>query len=165
MTRKRVVLWLASSMSFLRVRRPWISPASSEAMAASLRSPRGARGVCDHDRLEPERADHLPALVERVHVAAHGLDGLERGALRRQQLMVHPLEMFADDVEPGLRQQMMDIGDAAGDRVLHRQHREPRAALAHGGDGVLEARAGQCREARKHLAAGEVRVGAGLALE
>ena len=35
---------------------------------------------------------HLPALGQRLNVAAHDLDGVERRSRRRQQLMVHPLD-------------------------------------------------------------------------
>ena len=38
--------------------------------------------------------------------------------------MMDRQEPLADDVQAGLRQQMMDVGDAAGDRVLDRDHAE-----------------------------------------
>ena len=52
------------------------------------------------------------------------LSVVERRALRRQQLVVHRQEMLADDVQARVRHQMMDVGDAAGDRILDRDHAE-----------------------------------------
>ena len=46
--------------------------------------------------------------------------------------------MLADDVEPGVGQQMVDVGDAAGDRIFDRDHRQRRLSVAHGGKRVLE---------------------------
>ena len=89
-------------------------------------------------------------------MAAHGLQIGKRRALHRHQLVIHPLELLGDDVETGFRHQVMDVGDAPGDRVLDRHHGQRRLALAHRGEHVLEALAGQ----RLHLgiggAAGEV---------
>ena len=86
---------------------------------------RRARGVGGDDRLDAELADDLAALAERMDVAFHRLDVLERRALHRQQLVAHRHEMLGDDVQAGMRHQMMDVGDAAGDRVLDRDHGEP----------------------------------------
>ena len=52
-------------------------------------------------------------------------------------------EVLADDVQPRGRQQMVDVGDAAGDRVLDRDHGELGLALVHRREGILEGRAGQ----------------------
>ena len=43
-----------------------------------------------------------------------------------QELVVHPDELLADDVQAAARQQVVDVGDAAGDRVVDRDHGEPR---------------------------------------
>ena len=85
---------------------------------------RRARGVGCDDRLDAELADDLAALAERVHVALHGLDVLDGGALRREQLVAHRHEMLGDDVQVRLRHQVVDVGDPAGDRVLDRNHGE-----------------------------------------
>ena len=77
----------------------------------------------------------------------------------------HALEMLADDVEAGMRQQVMDVGDAAGHRILDRDHGELGLAVLHRGERVLEGRAGQRLHARIGVARGEMRVGAGLALK
>ena len=45
-------------------------------------------------------------------------------ALQRHQLMMHRHEMLGDDVQPRMRHQMMNVGDAAGDRILDRDHRQ-----------------------------------------
>ena len=92
------------------------------------------------------------------------LDGLSVAPGQRHQLVAHAQEVLADDVEVGVRQQVMDVGDAAGDRVLDRDHGIARLARLHGGQRVLEGRAGDRLEVGKDLAAGQMRVGAGLAL-
>ena len=92
------------------------------------------------------------------------LIGFQRRAGRRHQLVAHAQEVLADDVEIGVGQQVMDVGDAAGDRVLDRDHGEARLARLHRLQRVLERRAGDRFEVGKRLAAGEVRVGARLAL-
>ena len=63
---------------------------------------------------------------------------LEPRAGQRQQVVVHPLEMLADDVQAAMRHQVMDVGDPAGDRVVDRDHRALGAALAHRGERLLE---------------------------
>ena len=90
---------------------------------------------------------------------------LRRGARRGHELVAHAQEVLADDVEIGVRQQVMDVGDAAGDRVLDRDH----GVAARRPTSPPRARPRRWRRRRprrsgKGLAAGEVRVGAGLAL-
>jgi hypothetical protein len=116
-------------------------------------------------RLEAELADQLAALRQGVDVAVHGLERLQRGALGRQKMVHDALEMLAHDVEAGFRHQVMDVGDAAGDRVVDGDHRLRGAALADGGEGILEGVAGQRRHVGAGGAAGKIAVGAGLALE
>ena len=98
-------------------------------------------------------------------MAAHGADAVERRAGQGQQMVVHPLEMLADDVEARIGHQMVDVGDPSGDRVLDRDHREPRRAVAHRREGVLERGAGQARHLRKNPAAGQVGIGSRRALK
>jgi hypothetical protein len=56
-------------------------------------------------------------------------------------LMAHRHEMLGDDMQAGLRHQMMDIGHAPGHRILDRDHAERCLARADGGKRVLEGRA------------------------
>ncbi len=79
--------------------------------------------------------------------------------------MIDLLEVFADDMQPGGRQQMMDVGHTSGAGILNRDHGELRPALAHGGEGVLEAAARQGRHLRVDRPAGHVRIGPGDALK
>ncbi len=58
----------------------------------------------------------------------------------------------------------MDVGDAARKGVLDRDHGEARLPALHGGQRILEGRTRQRVEVRISLAAGKVRVRAGLAL-
>ena len=68
----------------------------------------------------------------RVDVALHLLDRFQRGAAHAKQLVVHPHELLADDVQPAARQQVVHVGDPAGDRVVDRDHGVARLPLAHG---------------------------------
>ena len=135
-------------------------------LVADLRDLAGrARGVGGDDRPDAELADHLAALAERVDVAFDGLDVFDGRALHRQQLVPHRHEMLADDVQVRIRHQVVDVGDAAGDRVLDRDHAERRFARRDRGERVLEGRARQRLRVRIDLADREMRVRAGLALE
>ena len=78
---------------------------------------------------------------------------------------MHRLEMLADDVKPGIRHEMVDIGDPAGDRVLDWNHSERRFTLADRGESILELDAGQRFHLRKRLPAGKVGIGARRALK
>ena len=82
-----------------------------------------------------------------------------------KQLVVHPHELLADDVQPAARQQVVHVGDPAGDRVVDRDHGVARLPLAHGRERILERVAGQGDQLGEGLPAGEVRIGAGHALE
>ena len=60
---------------------------------------------------------------------------------------------------------MMDVGDAAGDRVLDRDHAELGLAGSERAEAILEGGAGDRLVIRIGLAAGEMRIRARLALE
>ena len=64
-------------------------------------------------------------------------------ARQRQQLKMDRQKGLADDVQVGGRQQVVNVGDPAGDRVLDRDHAEFGRAVAQRREGVLEGRAGQ----------------------
>jgi len=100
------------------------------------------------DRLELELADDVAALAERVDMALDRLDVLEPCPFRRQQLVPHRHEMLGNDMEARIRHQMVDVGDAAGDRILDRDHAELRLA---GGDRGPVAGAGARRQFRMPL--------------
>ena len=89
----------------------------------------------------------------------------QRGAGQRHQAVLDALEMLGDDLEPGVRQQAVQVGDAAGDRILDRDHRQLGLAGLDRGHGRLEGRARQGRHVGKGRTAGHVGVGAGFALE
>ena len=76
-------------------------------------------------------------------MAVNRLQALQRGALDGQQAVVHPLEMLTNDVEVGIRQQMVDIRDPAGDGILDRHHRQFGCTLLHRLEHILEAGAWQ----------------------
>ena len=83
----------------------------------------------------------------------------------RHQMEVDRQEVFADDVEPGCRQQMVNVGDASGDRVLDRDHRQFGLALLDRREAVLEGRAGHRLVAGIDFAAGQVGIRSGFPLE
>ena len=140
-------------------------------MAPTLLSPilgdlaRRARGVGMDQRREAVLLQEVAALRQRLDVALDRLDRLQRGAGQRHQAMLDPLEMLGDDLELGVRQQAVQVGDAAGDRVLDRDDGQLRLAGLDRGHGGLEGRARQGRHVGKGRAAGHVGVGARLALE
>ena len=125
---------------------------------------RGAGGIGGGNGRETEFADHLPALAERHGVAAHGFDRFDIGVGMAEQLVLDFQKMLADDVEPGFGQQVMDVRHPARQRILDRNHAERRLAAGNRGKGVLERGTGQRLHVRKHLDAGDMRVGTGLAL-
>ena len=73
-------------------------------------------------------------------------------------------ERLADDMQAGGGQQIVDVGDAAGDRILDRDHAEIGSALLDRGESVLEGRARQRNHFGKAFDAGDMRIGAGFAL-
>jgi len=74
-------------------------------------------------------------------------------------------EVLADDMQLGVRQQVMDVGDAPGDRVLDRDHAELGLAGLDRRQRVLEGRARERLAVGIDLARRDVGIGAGLALE
>jgi len=99
------------------------------------------------------------ALLAAVAIAAEALQRVD------DELLPDALEMLADDIELRIRQKMMDVGNAAGDRILDWDHGELRRTSLHRGKRVLEGRAWQRRHVRVGVATGQMRVGAWLALE
>ena len=83
----------------------------------------------------------------------------------RHQVEVDGHEVLGDDVQAGGRQQVVDVGDAAGERILDRDHRDVGLALLDRGEAILERRARQRLGVGIDLAAGQVRVRPRLALE
>ena len=67
----------------------------------------------------------------------------ERRAGHGEQLEMDRQEGLGDDVQAGGRQQRMDVGDPAGDRVLDRDHRQIGRAVLQRRERVLESGAGQ----------------------
>jgi hypothetical protein len=81
----------------------------------------GRAGRIDRiDGLELVLADELAALAERHRQRLHGLDVLERRARHAEQVHLDGQEMLADDEQAAFGQQVVDVGDAAVERVFHR---------------------------------------------
>ena len=103
---------------------------------------RRARGVGGDDGLMPSlriTLRHWPSAWTWLSTV---LMPVERRALRRQQLVPHRQEILGHDVQAGVRHQVMDVGDAAGDRILDRDHAELGLAGRDRREGILEGRAG-----------------------
>src|ERR1043166_3296479 len=79
--------------------------------------------------------------------------------------MAHGQEILGDDVQVRGRHQVMDVGDAPGDRIFDRDHAELRLAGGDRRERILEGRAGDRLVARISGTAGDVRVRPPLALE
>ena len=126
---------------------------------------RRAGGVGGDDRPDAELPDHLAALPERMHVALDGLDAVAGRAFHGEQLVAHRHEVLGNDVQPALRHQVMDVGDAPRDRVLDRDHAEVGLAGCDRRERVLERRAGQGLRLRIDFADREVRIRPRLTLE
>ncbi len=73
--------------------------------------------------------------------------------------------MFADNIEARFRQQVVDVADAAGQRILDRQQRISGAAFGNGRDRIFEGRAGKRRHVGESLAGRDMRVRARLTLK
>ena len=89
-----------------------------------------------------QRREHVAELRRRLPLGATVQDYVfqegRAGTRYAEQVMIYPLIVLANDVQVGSRQQVMDVGDATGNRILDRDHRQCRAALVHGGDGIFE---------------------------
>src|SRR5579883_3450208 len=126
-----------------------------------------ARGACRigmDQRLDAVLLQEVAALRQRLDMALGGLDALQAHARQRDQAMLDPLEVLGDDLELGVRQEAVQVGDPARDRILDWDDGKLRLAgldRAHGG---IEGWAGQRGHVGKGRVAGHVRVGARLAL-
>src|SRR5262245_26423602 len=127
--------------------------------------PRGASRVGLDYRPQLQGADRIPALAKRHDVAVHGLELGEFYAGKREQLMAHALEMLGDDMKSRMGKEVMDIGDAAGHRILDRDQGELGLAGFYRSDGILEGGAGKRLHARISILRGEMRIGPRLALK
>ena len=126
---------------------------------------RRARGVGMDQRRDAVLLQEVAALRQGLDVALGGLDVLQRRAGQGHQAMLDPLEMLAHDLELRVRQQAVQVGDPAGDRVLDRddgQFRLARLDRAHGG---VEGRTRQGRHGGKGGMAGHVGIRPRLTLE
>ncbi len=125
---------------------------------------RRARRVRLCDRLQPEALDHLAALAQRLDVTVDRAQvGLARAA-QRQKLVRNALEVFADDLQAGVRQEMMDVRHAPRDRVLDGDHCAARITPMHGIQRVFKGCAAHGFHVGKLVAAGDMRVGPRFAL-
>jgi hypothetical protein len=104
-------------------------------------------------------------LAERHRVTSDDANIGEPRAPAAEELMANGEEAFADDREAGIGEEVMNVGNAPGERILDRQHRPFGLAVANGGKRRLECRAGKRIKGRRESLAGEMRIRAGLALK
>ena len=115
-----------------------------------LRDLRDCRACARHVGLEPERADDLAALPERMNVAVDRPDRAEIGLGRLAELEVDREEVFAHDMETRGREEMVDVRH--GPRWSSRSGScRVRPAVLHGRKGVLEGRTRQRLPVGMHL--------------
>ena len=107
---------------------------------------------------------HLAALAKGVDVAVGRRDGVERRPRHRHQVEADPQEVLGHDVQPRVGQEVMDVGDPAGDGVVDRDHREVGLAVLDRCEGVLERRARERLPVGVGLLADQVGVGSRLTL-
>ncbi len=125
----------------------------------------GAGRIEGVDGAKLVRLDELAALAERYRQRLHGGDVGKPGALDAEQVHLDAQIVLADDVEAALRQQVVDIGDAAIERVFDRYDAVVGLPVLHGGDGVFEIEAGHRLALGKDCVGRRMAEGAGLALE
>ena len=104
------------------------------------------------DGLELVLGDELAALAERDGQRLHRLDFAECGARQAEQVHFDAQEVLAGDEQAALGQEVVDVGDAAIERVFDRHDAVLGLTALHGGDGILEGDAGE------RLVMGEKRV-------
>ena len=78
--------------------------------------------------------------------------------------MSHTQEVLADNVEVGVREKIVNVGDPPCHRILDGNHGVTRLARSHRMQYFLKRWAGERVQIPIGLAAGEVRVGAGFTL-
>src|SRR5690606_16826659 len=71
----------------------------------------------------------------------------------------------ADDMKPAFGQQVVNVGDAAIERIFHRNDGKVGMAGLHGGNGFLEGNAADRFFAGENIGGGGMAESAGLALE
>ena len=138
----------------------------ADALLAALGDLAGAAGsIAAIDGLQPMLADELPALPERHVERLHRLDVLERRALHSEQVHLDAQIMLAGDEEAGFGQQVVDVGDAAVERIFDRHDAMVGLAAFDGGERILEGRARHRFAARKQRMRGGMAESAGFALK
>ncbi len=102
----------------------------------------GSGGVARRLGAQTEAPQRIAALTQGDGHAAYRLHVLQGHARIRHQVKADRLEPLADDLQAGRRQQMVHVGHAACDRVLHGNHCQVAGAGLHRLEDVLEARVG-----------------------
>ena len=126
---------------------------------------RRTRGIGLNAGRQSKRADVIAALTQGMNVTVHCLEALERRALDSHQMVVHALEVLGDEKKSGFRQQMVNVGNPAGQRIFDRNHRQRRFTRRDRFEGRLEIGLRQHRHPGIDVAAGEVRIGTGVPLK
>ena len=124
-------------------------------------STRGIRG--DH-RLNAMLAQEAAALAKRHDVGMRLADRRNRRTRQGHELKPDRHEMLTDNLQACPRQKMVNVTHAACNRVFDRDHGEIGVAAFHAGEDFLERCAGHRLHAGANFIAGNMRVGAGLAL-
>ena len=122
-------------------------------------------GIGVDNRLQPQFADDFAALRQSMNMGMNMGQLFNFCARQCQQMMIDALEMFADNKQIGIRQQVMNIGDPAGHRIIDGNHGKLGPTVKNGGKGIFKSMAWQGFHLRVDGPAGKVRIGPGSALE
>ncbi len=116
----------------------------------------GSRRVNRDHRFQTEFTDELAALAQRMDMAVDGFDVGNVRARHGEELVMDAKKIFADHMEVGGRQEMVDISDTARHGIIDGDHGKGRLAIFHGLEGILEGAAGQRLETGIGLDAGDM---------
>ena len=128
---------------------------------------RRAGGIGIAQREDTAIAQVAARLAKRLGMAVGRLERAQ-GPVRAgqcHQRVVDAQEVLGHDVQPRAGQEVVDVGDPAGDGVVDRDHRQVGLALVDCGEDVLEGGAGQGLPVRIDLVAGDLGIRPALALE
>ena len=116
-------------------------------------------------RCNPVRIQKRTRLRDQNHMRAHMFDVVQRLAGVCHDGNPHTHERLADNTQAGLRQQAVNVGNAAIGRVLDRQHGQIGSTVVHGGNHIVKGGARHGNRSGPCFQAGFVTIGAQISLK
>src|SRR5579871_7031778 len=105
-------------------------------------------------------AQEIAALAKAHNMAVGGFYVFKGSPRQTHQLKPDRHEMLSCDRKRRGGQQMVNVGDAPGDRIFNRDHRQSGFAAAGGGEDVFKGGAREGFELGMSVAAGDMGIGA-----